>query len=365
MHVLIAPQEFKGSLSADEAALAISRGLRAAHPDWRIDMLPLSDGGPGFLDAIRRAMPAEETETPVHDALGRPVMGRWIRIRESGDAVIEAVQANGLFRLGPNELDCLNADTAGVGELIRAAAMQGPGRIVIGVGGSATTDGGAGAARAMGARFLDDAGRDLPPGGAALTTLARIEWRPPEWVGNVDIVVATDVTNPLLGRNGAATVYGPQKGADAAQVEILEAALTRYSAVLSDSLGVDVARLTGGGAAGGLAAGLVAFLGARIESGFGFVAEITGLRPRIERCDLIVTGEGSFDGQSQQGKVTGSVLEMARAMGKPAVVFAGRATGDAAQVRTLLAVEPDGVRAMREAAELLMRISQDWAAEQH
>ena len=364
MRVLIAPQEFKGSLSADEAAVAIRRGLRKAHPDWTFDFLPMSDGGPGFLEALRKAVKADTAATVVHDALGRPVLGRWIRIRDSGEIVIEAAQANGMFHLRTHELDPLYADTAGVGELIAEAAREGPSRIIVGVGGSATTDGGAGMARALGARFRDDAGNVLPPGGAPLANLARIDWQPPEWLGRFEILVATDVTNPLTGPNGAAAIYAPQKGADPAQVDLLEAALTRYAAVLKRSLGVDVTTIEGGGAAGGLAAGLVAFLDARIESGFDLVARMTHLRERMARCDLVVTGEGSFDAQSLQGKVTGRILEMAAELGKPAAVFAGRAEAAEENVHSLLAIEPDASKAMAHADALLKRLASEWAAGQ-
>ena len=324
VRVLVAPQEFKGSLGADEAADAIANGLLEAHPDWEIDRLPMSDGGPGLLDAIRRAVKADTTAAVVSDPLGRRVLARYLRLRESGDAVIEAAQANGLWHVQPPERDPLYADTAGVGEIIADALAVHTKRIIIGVGGSATTDGGAGMAAALGARFLNSAGEPLPPGGAPLADLARIDWARPAFTNGVEFLVATDVTNPLLGPNGAARIYAPQKGATPEQVDILDAALHRYAAVVRRSLGVDIASLPGGGAAGGLAAGLVAFLGARIESGFELVAETVHLDDRIGRADLVVTGEGSFDSQSLQGKVTGRILERAAAAGKRAAVLAGR-----------------------------------------
>lgn len=168
MRVLIAPQEFKGSLAADEAAAAIASGIRRAHREWTLDILPLSDGGPGLLDAMRRAIKADTMAAVVHDALGRRVLGRYLRVRASGEIIIEAAQANGLMHVKPDERDALHADSFGVGELITDAAREEPGRMVIGVGGSATTDGGAGAARALGAKFFDGAGRELPPGGVGM-----------------------------------------------------------------------------------------------------------------------------------------------------------------------------------------------------
>lgn len=363
MRVLVAPQEFKGSLSADEAATAIRNGLRRAQPGWTFDFLPLSDGGPGFLEALRKAVKSDTSATVVHDALGRPVLGRWVTVRESGDVLIEAAQANGLFHLRTDELDALYADTTGVGELIAEAALEAPARIIVGVGGSATTDGGSGMARALGAVFLDEAGNVLPPGGAPLARLTRIDWHPPSWVGKIEVVVASDVTSPLTGPSGAAAIYSPQKGADPRQVEILEAAMVRYAAVLKRSLGVDIAALPGAGAAGGLGAGLVAFLGARIASGFEVVSEATHLRERMERCDLVVTGEGSFDSQSRLGKVTGRVVAMAEAQRTPWVLFAGRSDEANERVRTLAEIEPDSARAMAGAVALLENLAARWAGE--
>jgi glycerate kinase len=364
MRVLIAPQEFKGSLGADEAASAIRSGLRKARPDWELDVLPMSDAGPGFIDALRRAVRADTAAAVVQDALGRRVLARYITISGTGTTVIEAAQANGLMHIRPEERDALHADTFGVGELIRAALEGKPEKVVVGVGGSATTDGGAGMARALGARFLDGAGRELAQGGAALAELSRIEWsRPPELEG-VEVIVATDVTNPLAGPEGAAAVYAPQKGASPEQVDMLEAGLLRYAAVLRRALGVDVAAMPGAGAAGGLAAGLVAFLGARIVSGFDIVAEATGLIARIEAADLVITGEGRFDSQSLQGKTTGRLLELARDAGKPCVVFAGGSQIPRANVLTIDAIEPDPARSRKNAAVLLARLAREWAEKQ-
>ncbi|MGI8925844.1 MAG: glycerate kinase family protein [Tepidiformaceae bacterium] len=362
MRVLIAPQEFKGSLGADEAAAAIARGLGAARPGWELDILPLADGGPGFLDALRRAVPAHSGRADVHDAIGRKVLGRYLWLRATRTAVVEAAQANGLYHLSPGELDPLRADTFGVGELVAAALEERPARLVVGVGGSATTDGGAGMARALGARLTDEAGNELAAGGAALASLARIDWRPPPGLAGVDVVVATDVTNPLVGREGAAAVFAPQKGATADDVEVLEAALVRYAAVVRRSLGVDVAAMPGAGAAGGLAAGLVAFLGGRIESGFEVVAEATGLRERLADADVIVTGEGSFDAQSLRGKGTGRLRELAAAAGKSCIVFAGVSEFQGREdVRVLSALEPDTTRSREDAAALLAELARRWA----
>lgn len=361
MRILVAPQEFKGSLSAEEAASAIGDGIRDAQPGWTVDYLPMSDGGPGFIDAMRRALKTDIVAVAVSDPLGRPVVGRYLDVRGSCDVIIEAAQANGLMHCPSGARHPLVADTFGVGELIAAAARHAPARMVIGVGGSATTDGGAGMARALGARLLDAAGQELPPGGAALAALERVEWSPPEWLGSFPIVVATDVQNPLLGPDGAAYVYGPQKGATPRDVETLDAALANYSRVLHKQLDVDVADLPGAGAAGGLAAGLIAFLGATVASGFDLVSDATGLLSRLEEADIIVTGEGRFDSQSVQGKTTGRLLELAANHGKPAMVFAGATQNPAQNVRTLVSREPNPALAVKNAAPLLRALAREWA----
>ena len=362
MRVLVAPQEFKGSLGPDEAAAAIARGLRGAQPGWQIDQLPLSDGGPGFLYCFRTAMRADIRATVTHDALGRRLLGRygWIGAGETG--VVEAAQANGLWLVRERECDALRADSFGVGELILAALDDAPRRLLVGVGGSATTDGGAGMAKALGARLLDAQGAPIAAGGAALLQLERVEWERPRWAEGLAVVAATDVTNPLTGPEGAAAVYGPQKGASAEEVALLESALERYARVLERDLGVELRQYPGAGAAGGLAAGLVAFLGARVVSGFDVVAEATGLRERLAAADVVVTGEGSFDAQSLRGKTTGRLLAMAAEQGKPAVVLAGRAEETQAHVRTLAEVEADASRQMAQAAELLARLAARWAS---
>ncbi len=219
-------------------------------------------------------------------------------------------------------------------------------------------------AKALGARFFDMAGNELRRGGAALADLERIDWTPPRALAGIEFFVATDVTNPLCGNAGAARVYAPQKGANPEQVDRLEAALFRYAQVVRRHFGVDVANLPGGGAAGGLAAGLAVFLGAKIQSGFDLVAETTGFAERLAAADIVVTGEGRFDSQSAQGKVTGRVIRAAREAGKTVAVLAGATLGDAGEteVRTIAAIEPDAAAAMEQAPELLKRIAAEWAA---
>lgn len=366
VRVLAAPQEFKGSASAAEVAWAIAAGIRRAAPGAEVDECPLSDGGPGFLEVLHAARDGRLLRAAVHDPLGRPKEAEFL-ILDDGTAVIEAARANGLALLRPEERDPLRADTFGVGELIARALEERPRRLVIGVGGSATNDGGAGMARALGARLWDGAGRPLPPGAAALAEVARIDWEPPASLSGIETLVAADVRNPLLGPEGATAVYGPQKGAGPAEIDLLEGALTRWAAAVRRSLGFDMATVRGGGAAGGLAAGLAAFLGARIVSGFGLVAEAVGLEERMARADVVVTGEGRFDGQSLDGKVTGQVLLQARRMGKRTALFVaslaeGAEVPPGTEVIDLAALEPETARRMARVRELLETAAEDWAA---
>ncbi len=365
--VLVAPQEFKGSLSAREAAEAIERGIRKGAPVVTVDRCPLSDGGPGFVELLDEQLPGRLEQVPVRDPLGR---WRTARLLLTGgrEVFLEAAQANGLALLDAAERDPTKTDTAGVGDLLLAAARFRPRRIVIGVGGSATNDGGAGMARALGARFLDASEAELPPGVLHLRRLERIEWGLPDAFAGLEVVVATDVESPLLGPHGATAVFAPQKGARREQIPLLEAALARYAAVVERALRVRVSDLPGGGAAGGLAAGLVAFLGARIVSGFDVVAEVVGLARRVAAASFVVTGEGSFDEQSLAGKVTGRVIALAEQERRPWTVFAGRASAPlrerfGARVRTLEELESRESPRLERAASLLEELARRWAAE--
>ncbi len=328
MRILIAPQEFKGSLSAVEAADCFASAVRAARPDAEIDLAPIADGGPGTVQAIVRAARGRVSIARVSGPLGAPVDARWGRIDDGRTAVIEMAAAAGLTLLRPNQLDPRRAATHGVGELIAHALDAQPERILIGVGGSATNDGGAGAATALGARMLDDGGSALPPGGAALARLARIDASGLDGrLASTRIEVLCDVQNPLLGPNGASAVYGPQKGADAQTIAELDRALANYAAMLERDLGVSVAGLPGAGAAGGLPAALAAFCGARLVSGFDTVAAAIGLPERAARADLVLTGEGRLDTQSAWGKSVAGVALLAQAAGKPCAAICGLIEG--------------------------------------
>ena len=359
MRVLVAPQEFKGSLAASEAADCIAAGVKRVLPAAGIDLAPLADGGPGTVDAIVRAAAGRLSTARVEGPLGAPVDARWGRIGDGRTAVIEMAAAAGLTLLRAEELDPRRASTYGVGQLLRHALDAGAGRILIGVGGSATNDGGAGMAAALGARFRDDGGAELPPGGAALARLALIDPAGlDQRLYGVEIEVLCDVRNPLLGPDGASAVYGPQKGADPPTVAELDDALANYAGIVERDLGVRTSDLPGGGAAGGLAAGLHAFCGARLVPGFDAVSAALGLADRIRSADLVITGEGRLDFQSAWGKAAAGVARLAERANVPCIVVAGSIEGGAADLAGLAAAEqaaPPGMplsEAMSRAAEL-------------
>ena len=334
MRILIAPQEFKGSLSAREAAQALASGLRRSRQDAELDLLPLADGGPGTVTTLVEATSGRYHESAARDPLGRPLGARWGALPD-GTAVIEMAAASGLALLAPEERDPKRASTFGTGELLRAALAAGHKSCIVGVGGSATNDGGAGLAQALGARLLDADGSELRPGGARLAQLARIDMSDVDpRIPKAEIIVAADVTNPLCGVEGASLVYGPQKGASEQVARELDAALAHYAAVVERDLGVAIADLPGAGAAGGLAAGLIAFCGARLRPGFKVVAELVGLAGHVQRADVVITGEGRLDRQTAYGKTTAGVARMARAAGKRVVAIVGSVADDYDDVAT-------------------------------
>jgi glycerate kinase len=366
--VVIAPDSFKGSLTAADAATAIAAGLRAAAGGLGLDLLerPVADGGEGTV-AMLLAAGWQPRERTVRGPTGASVRATYA-LSPAGDAVptavIELASAAGLGLL-PGGPDPLGASTYGVGELVDAALDEGVRRLVLGIGGSASTDGGAGLATALGARFLDDAGHPLEPGGGALGRLHRVDASGMDpRLHAVEVVVASDVDNPLTGAAGAARVYGPQKGATAPDVEVLEAGLARLAAVLRRDLGVDVEHVAGSGAAGGVGAGALAFLGARLTPGIDLLLDLVGFDEAVAGKSLVVTGEGSVDRQTLSGKAPLGVARRAHAAGVPVLVVAGRADLSTARhaaladlgvvaVRVLLDIEPDPVVAHRDAARLL------------
>jgi len=354
MRLVVAPQEFKGSLTATEAARAIAVGLRRALPAATVDEAPVSDGGAGLVDALHTALGGEIRADRVHDPLMRPVDAAWAHL--PGDvAAIEMAAASGLALLAPGERDPLVATTFGTGELILRALDRGCRELIVGVGGSATVDAGSGAILALGARLLDRHGRQVPPGGAALATLASIDLAgvDPRLAG-ARVRVACDVRNRLCGPEGAAVIFGPQKGASPADVDTLDAALGNFAAVVLRDHAIDLNEMDGTGAAGGLGAGLVLAARATVEPGFPLVAAAIGLRDRIAGADAVITGEGRLDSQTAYGKAAGGVAGIARDCGKPVFAIAGSISeGAATAFDAAIAATPPGTPiedAMRNAA---------------
>ncbi|MBI3182590.1 MAG: glycerate kinase [Myxococcales bacterium] len=367
--VLIAPQEFKGTLSAREAAEAIARGLRQSMPRVELDILPIADGGPGTVEAFLRAGSGEQRVTRVRDPLGRPVDAAWGLLDRGRTAVIEMAAASGLALLAEAERDLLRSDTTGTGELIRAALDAGCSQVLVGVGGSATTDGGAGAAKALGVCFLDASGSELAPNPESLRRLARIDTagRDPR-LGSAVLKVLTDVRNPLCGAEGAALVYGPQKGADPELATALDAVLERLAAIVRSQLGIDIEHAAGAGAGGGLAFGLAALCGGQLVSGFEAVSAALSLFVRVRKSSLVLTGEGRLDAQTAYFKGPFALARLARMQGKPVVLFAGSVAGAASAREAfdeVVAVTPPGLspaEVKARASELLERAVAAWSA---
>ena len=367
MRVVVAPDKFKGTLTAKEAADALAHGWRRADPRAELDRIPIADGGEGTLDALMAALGGRRETVRVTGPLGDPIDAVFgVADTESGRlAVVEMARASGLGLISEGRRDPRRATTFGTGELIRAACRHQPARLVVCIGGSATNDGGAGMAQALGIRLLDERDRDLPPGGAALLRLARIDLRGLDPVlRHVEVVVATDVRNPLTGPQGASAVYGPQKGASSEDVALLDRALAHLAAVVHRDLGFDVRHEPGAGAAGGLGAGLMAFLGARLRPGFEVVADIVELHRRLEGADVAVTGEGSYDRQTEFGKAPAGLLRLAREARCRTVLVAGRVASDVEPPADLVysLVERSGEEAaLSRARELVAEAAEDAA----
>jgi glycerate 2-kinase len=357
--ILLAPTAFKGTLSAAEVVAAMAAGAAAAVPGARARRLPLSDGGNGLLDALDSARPGSWSSVTVTGPLGEPVVARFLA--RGTDAVVETAEACGLHLVPYDRRAPLRATTLGVGELLLAAAAADGAacgariaaeRLVVGLGGSATVDAGAGMAMVLGWRLLDGRGRPIPPGGAGLVELAAIE--PPAVPPLLPpAVVLADVANPLLGDDGAASVYAPQKGATPADVAVLEEGLARWSELVLRDLGHRVAELPGAGAAGGLGAAFAAYLDAPPRSGSDWILEAVGFDELLASAALVVTGEGSWDRQSSMGKITGEVLRRARDVGVPVLLVAGSIQG--VLPRGVEGVSGDGVALDAHAIAELVR----------
>lgn len=324
MPIVIAPDSFKGSLTSAEVAEAMAKGVKRVLPQADMTLLPLSDGGEGLVDSLVVASGGRLAEFDVTGPHGTPVTAKMGLMGDGQTAVIEMAQASGLILVPENKRNPLVTTTFGTGELIKKALELGCSHLIIGIGGSATNDGGMGMAQALGFRFFDEQGQPLGQGGGELARLARIDasGRDPR-LDDVTIEVACDVNNPLTGPQGAAHIYGPQKGATSEMVEFLDAALSNYDQILQQDLGQDVGKVPGAGAAGGLGAGLMALLGGLLVSGIELVLDVLDFDKKVKGACLVLTGEGKFDAQSAFGKVPMGVAHRARKLGVPVVVIAG------------------------------------------
>ncbi|MBV4458578.1 glycerate kinase [Pseudomonas sp. COR58] len=324
MKIVIAPDSFKDSLSAQGVAEAIASGLAQVWPEATLVKCPMADGGEGTVESILAACEGELRHTRVRGPLGAPVDAAWGWLAHNRTAIIEMAEASGLQRVPPGQRDACVSSTFGTGELIRAALDAGAQRVILAIGGSATNDGGAGAMQALGVNLRDAQGQALAPGGLALAQLAQLD------IGGLDprlaqvrFDIAADVNNPLCGPHGASAIFGPQKGASPAQVQQLDQALGHFADLCARALGKEVRDEPGSGAAGGLGFAAKAFLGARFQAGVEVVAELVGLADAVQGADLVITGEGRFDAQTLRGKTPFGVARIARQHGVPVIVIAG------------------------------------------
>lgn len=322
MRILIAPDKFKGSLSAKQAAEAIERGVLQVFPSTNCTLLPLADGGEGLLDAFQETGNFTLHETTVQDALGRDVTASWLLEPSESIAIIESSQANGLWRISETDRNPASSSTYGVGQLIRVAISAGATEILIGIGGSATNDAGVGLAAALGYRFLDDSGNPLEPIPENFPKITRIDST--QIPSLPKIRVACDVKNPLLGPRGATRVYGPQKGITPENLETAEAGMQHISSIAAEHFKMDFSENPGAGAAGGLGYGLMTFCHATLESGFDCIAKTLNAEQHISKADLVITAEGSLDSQTLEGKTPIGVSQLARKHGIPVYALAGK-----------------------------------------
>ncbi len=335
MKIVIAPDSYKESLTALEVATEIEAGFREVFPDADYLKLPMADGGEGTVAAMVAATGGTLVEVEVTGPLGEKVTAYYGLTGDGKTAIIEMAAASGLALVAPALRNPMNTTSYGTGELIRAALHAGINHLIIGIGGSATNDGGAGMLQALGVALLDGAGLEIGFGGGQLAHLDRIDIRTMDpRLRQCRIEAACDVTNPLTGSRGASAVFGPQKGATPEMVAQLDANLCRYAGLISRDLGVQVELVPGAGAAGGMGAALLAFLGAQLRPGIDIVMEAVGLEEYVKDADLVITGEGCIDSQTINGKTPIGVARMAKRFGKPVIGIAGCLAGDAAVVHS-------------------------------
>ncbi|MQF99571.1 MAG: glycerate kinase [SAR202 cluster bacterium] len=313
MKIVIAPQSFKGTATASVVAGAMLDGVKKVMPSAEVISMPIADGGSGTVDTLVKATNGITIETPAVDPIGRPIIARWGVLGDGKTAVIETSAASGLSLLDISEYDPDITTTRGTGMLLRAAIDSGYSNILLGVGDSATNDGGVGLARALGIRPLDKFGKELPEGGAALSELESFDIGAfADSLLTTNITVLCDVTNPLCGINGASAVYGPQKGASHEQIESLDKSLLKLAQVVKNQLGEDILDVPGAGAGGGLGAGLIAFCGATLRPGFEIISEAVGLQGLLNGADMVLTGEGRIDSQTLLGKGLAGVASLSK-----------------------------------------------------
>ncbi|WP_127841564.1 glycerate kinase [Actinomyces wuliandei] len=371
---VLAPDSFKESMTALEAAEAMAAGVRQADPKATCLLRPMADGGEGFAQTLAAALGARSVEVPVHDALGAPVQGALYLAGTT--ALLDVATAVGLEQVPPRHRDVMGSSSLGVGELVLAALDRGAQEIIVGLGGSATNDAGAGMLAALGVRFLDEQAAPLAPVPAELVRATAVDTSglDPRLAG-VQVHAACDVTSPLLGPQGASAVFGPQKGATGSQVRVLDDLLSRLAGLSTSSEGVsgtEVAQRPGAGAAGGLGWALMTFLSARTRPGVDLVMEASGLAEAVKGATAVLTGEGSVDSQTLSGKTAAGVVRVAAAAGVPVVVFAGRVQADAAAllgqgVRDLVQITPEGTameQALAEGSQNLRSAVTRWVAAQ-
>ncbi|TNF99407.1 MAG: glycerate kinase [Gammaproteobacteria bacterium] len=324
LKIVIAPNALKGSLSAHDTAMAMANGIQKVLPDAELVLLPVADGGDGLLEVLKEALDAKIITKAVTGPLGKPVNASFLFNDTTKMAILEMAEAAGLARLTMDQYNPMQASTRGVGEMIMTALELGAKRITLGIGGSATNDGGTGMATALGIRFLDASGQVLPGNGESLGRIKHIDMtRLDPRLAGIEVQVICDVDNPLLGEHGASRVFAPQKGATSEQVSILDSSLAQLASVIEKDLGRDIRDIPGSGAAGGLGGGLVAFLNAQLKPGAEVVLDLTDFEQKVSGADLILTAEGRLDEQTAYGKVPAVVAKRAQAMEIPCLAIAG------------------------------------------
>lgn len=325
MNIIVAPDSFKDCLSAKEVGSYISKGIRRVYPKAIINEIPLSDGGEGLIDALVEGVGGKLNSVSVLDPLGRPISTEFSILEDGNTAIIELARATGLELLSEDERNPLLTSTYGTGQLIKAALDRGCKKMIVGLGGSATNDGGSGMLKALGARFLNKKGTEIREGGGGLIDLDQIDLT--HFDGRLkqcEVMIASDVTNPLTGPNGASFIYGAQKGGDRKALEQLDRNLQHYGTIIKEQFQIDVANKQGSGAAGGTGAALLAFMNGKMVNGIELVLQMVGMEQYLDKADLVITGEGKIDGQTLNGKTVMGISKMAKNQGIPVIVLTGK-----------------------------------------